>query len=128
MELVNQDTKLTTPAWTHYGATATVLSGPDCSFGKILEVSPIPTTGTYYWTSIIQIVWYNTSNQPVAWENFYPTNTSTTTLYGWHGNADMAINTYAEGQGGAGRPWGAVWSYNLNSPTGYIYFSPGPEK
>ena len=121
----NRNTK-TTP-WTLYGATATVTC-PACLFGKILDVSPIPTTGTYYWTSLIQIVWYNdmryTSSQWAAWENFYPTNLGTTTLNSWHGNAEMAIHTYAEQQG-AGRPWGAGGGYNLYSPTGYIYVLQG---
>lgn len=119
----------TTPTWTYRGATATV-DKP--------RVSPIPTTGTAYWTSLIQIIWYNdmrySSSQWAAWETFYPTNTGTTSFdyvsggdppgYQWHGNAELAIASYAE-KYGAGQPWGPVWSSNLYSPTGYIYVLQG---
>jgi hypothetical protein len=115
----SRDTKWT--PWTHQGASATVDSP---------RVTPIPTTGTYLWTSIIQIVWYNyPSYQWVAWENFYPDRTGTAYFpYNsseiWHGNADMAINVRAERER-AGRPWGPLNGYNLNTPTGYIYVLQG---
>ena len=124
-----QDTKNT--LWTPYGATATTVDIP--------RVHPIPP-GNYYWTSFIQIIWYNdmryTSSQQAAWENFYPTNPVTTYFnyvpggdpdgYQYHGNADMAITTFAEDPARhAGKPYGALWSYNLLSPTGYIYVLQG---
>jgi hypothetical protein len=116
-----------TESWMPYGATATF--GPN--FRPVVKNIP---PGAYYWTSFIQIIWYNDMRDPrypqqAAWENFYPTNPDTTyftqgTTETWHGNGDMAINKFAEDRH-AGLPWGSAWSYNLGSPTGYIYVLQG---